>query len=645
MKKLFVFIGAEVRYKMLSVAFLLLGLVFVNFANANTLDPVRQKLADEPQDRTLTVDIGGKYYCYTPTFTSSEGYLLLDISSCGTKAASISRYDVFQRVAFKVNSTWLCLTAPDNVTGYEGRKTSTWDYVLLRPCVINDPNQRWIIKDNSLYTHDGKYRVQDKKAYAVISDGNVYASHTLNSRMDQWKRTIAKPVTIAIKTHLSWSLDSKSYYIGEYTSYSTDNSPWLYYNTQDGRIFSYLPSNGRQKCLATSQLPTQKWNWSSWVLCDDFSNLDYTYWDLFAFANGVGAIRDKNGNLLRVTRYGPNWGLAYTAAPSYLESDTTNSPTSEFRMSEEIDKWLRYVYGNMGDNLAYCPAPGTIKAESPSRVKRQLPPDFQLTDAWITRLFTIATAAVSQATPSVGLCGVCLLHTHEMLAELMRYGYGNPPTSGHFFDVVQHTDPFVTFIQRFPDLASRLEGATRFVDYPLARGEDRWSRRRRLIYAMNQAFSPQNVWSVTPVARNEADMRSLYDTIMSSPVGSLWTISMVYTRPERGNLVGHSQPMIRTQQGLVMIPTNVPTYNLRYFRAMLAPVTTSDQFLTRLNDEGTRDVIMTFAFRVSQTYEGSYDRFISVSNCTGEGEGSRGSATFPRIDVINQCLSGRCAIQ
>ncbi|WP_158654750.1 MULTISPECIES: DUF1561 family protein [unclassified Helicobacter] len=630
------------KYRALFTILALIGLILMNCTDAKGSDPMMQKLADSPHDRTLTVDVGGKYYCYTPTFDSSEGYLLLDISTCGTRAASISRYDVFQRVAFKVNSTWLCLTAPDSVTGYEGKKTSSWGYIVLRPCVINDPNQRWIIKDNAFYTYDGKYRVQDKKAYAVISDNNIYANHTLNFRMDQWKKTIAKPVTIAIKTHLWWSLDTQAYYMGEYTS-SASHFPWLYYNTQDGRIFSYLPSNGRQKCLATSQLKSQQWNWSSWVLCDDFSDLDYTHWDLFAFANGTGAIRDKNGNLLRVTRYGPNWGLAYTVSPNYLESDTARSPTSEFSMSGDVDKWLRYAYGNMGDNLTYCPAPGVAKAEEHSRIKRQLPPDFQLTDEWINRLYTIATTAITRTAPSVGLCGTCLLHTHEMLAELMRYGYGNPPALGHFFNIVQHTNPFITFTQRFPDLAARLEDTRNFLDYPLTPGEDRWVRRRRLIYAINQAFSPQSNWSVTQIARSEGSIRSLYDTIANSPVGSLWTISMVYIRTGQTNVIGHSQPIIRTQQGLVLVPTNVPTYTLEYFRTQLSPVTSSNQFLRRLADD--RTILAAFAFRVSDSQQGSYDRFISVNNCTGEGEGNRGSATFPRINAINQCLSGRCAIQ
>ncbi|KEG19321.1 hypothetical protein H710_01103 [Bartonella bacilliformis Ver097] len=56
-----------------------------------------------------------------------------------------ARYDLFQRVAWNVNDTWLCMTAPNSVTGLDGKATSEWGYLLLRPCVINNPNQQWVL--------------------------------------------------------------------------------------------------------------------------------------------------------------------------------------------------------------------------------------------------------------------------------------------------------------------------------------------------------------------------------------------------------------------------------------------------------------------------------------------------------------------
>lgn len=627
------------------VMLVILSLFSVNLQAQNAVSD-DQRLTDEPRDRPVTVDIGGKYYCYTPIF-DGESYISLTSWACGTRSAPIARYDVFQRIALEVNSKWLCITAPDGVTGYVSRKVTNWGYVVLRPCAINEPNQRWIIKDNAFYTYDGKYRIQDYKTYAVISDGNSYSSHTLDFRMNQWVNTVAWPANINIKTNLVWLFNrgpsAQNYYIGPYRSYP--NKPLqLYYNAQDGRIFYYAPKDGSETCMATTQLRNQSWNWVKWVDCGDYSDFDYTRWELFAFTNGKGALRDKNGNVLRTARYGPSWGVAYTVAPYYLNSDTNYSPTSEFSMSDDVDRWIRYANGNMGDTLEYCPAPGY---PAHVRTKRQLPPSFQISDAWINRFYAIATSAVSGTSPGVGLCGVCMLHTSEIVAELMRYPYGNPPTSttGQFFNIGPRMNPFDSFTQRFPDLAQRIEGVQNFVEYPLYVDENRWTRRRRLIYAMYYAFFPQYNLSPTSVAMDVAGLRQLFDTIMDSPPGSIWIISMVYMSGE--SVIGHSQPALRLDNGITMIPTNAPRWNIQYYRSQLTPSNTPEEFIQTLYGGGRRTQILSaFGIRVDGQYHNSYNRFISTNNCTGGGvDGSRGSGRYPTIDRINQCLSGRCAIQ
>ena len=51
-------------------------------------------------------------------FQAEEGYVYLD--SCSK--AKPARYDVFYRVSWNVNNTWLCMTAPDGVM--KGTKSS-----------------------------------------------------------------------------------------------------------------------------------------------------------------------------------------------------------------------------------------------------------------------------------------------------------------------------------------------------------------------------------------------------------------------------------------------------------------------------------------------------------------------------------------
>ncbi|EMG13522.1 hypothetical protein LEP1GSC151_0207 [Leptospira interrogans serovar Grippotyphosa str. LT2186] len=122
-----------------------------------------------------------------------------------------------------------------------------------------------------------------------------------------------------------------------------------------------------------------------------------------------GMITDYKGNALRVTRYGSNWGSAYTAKPSYLEKDTTNSPTSLFVVNKDLLDWTRYTASNLGKTGQYCPA-GKRENIVHRRVKRELPPDFQLTEAWIRRLYEIATSVSAESETRVsGICGPCAL--------------------------------------------------------------------------------------------------------------------------------------------------------------------------------------------------------------------------------------------
>ncbi|EQA71583.1 hypothetical protein LEP1GSC059_3019 [Leptospira noguchii serovar Panama str. CZ214] len=122
-----------------------------------------QKPTDPPKDKPIQVVTGdNKKYCYTPAF-SGKGYILL--TTCGEGGFN-ARYDVFQRISYKINDTWLCITAPETVIHAE----ENWDYITLTPCTINDPYQRWIVKDNAFWTAKSNYRLKHYKWYGYISE-------------------------------------------------------------------------------------------------------------------------------------------------------------------------------------------------------------------------------------------------------------------------------------------------------------------------------------------------------------------------------------------------------------------------------------------------------------------------------------------
>lgn len=104
---------------------------------------ISQKLTDKPIDTAIKIKTSdGQTYCYAPIFSNGEGYVYVD--DCSSVRVKPARYDVFQRISYKINDNWLCLSAPTSIT--QSGSSENWDYVVLRPCVINDANQRWVIK-------------------------------------------------------------------------------------------------------------------------------------------------------------------------------------------------------------------------------------------------------------------------------------------------------------------------------------------------------------------------------------------------------------------------------------------------------------------------------------------------------------------
>ncbi|EMN73188.1 hypothetical protein LEP1GSC100_1896, partial [Leptospira interrogans serovar Bataviae str. UI 08561] len=75
---------------------------------------VIQKPTDPPKDKPIKVIVsdGGKF-CYGPNFSGGESYIIIE--QCWQMHVMNARYDVFQRISYNINNTWLCITAPEKV--------------------------------------------------------------------------------------------------------------------------------------------------------------------------------------------------------------------------------------------------------------------------------------------------------------------------------------------------------------------------------------------------------------------------------------------------------------------------------------------------------------------------------------------------
>ncbi|EYS92007.1 hypothetical protein X471_00291 [Bartonella bacilliformis str. Heidi Mejia] len=612
-----------------------------------------QKHPDNPKDQAIRVKVHtNAHYCYAPAFVNGEGYVYIDY--CSSSSALFARYDVFQRVAWNVDGVWLCMTAPGSVTGIGRKSTANWDYIVLRPCVINDPNQRWTIKNNAFYTADEKFRVKDYKWYAYISKNkDDYYDHTLIT-MEDWIKTVATPVNINLKMFLGWKFVHSSgfstYYISDDGSKSDVFD--LYYNPENGHIARYFPSSGVMSCMASQQSPNDDWNWVNWKFCKDTTTAqqDIGSWNIAVLAGREGALTDYQGNFLRVTQYGFSWGQPYTAKPSYLEQDTTNSPQSNFLFTYDMERWNRYVNGNLGDTLAYCPAPGNkenVVHATKTRVKRSLPPSFVLTEEWKKRLWEIAKSTSSTGREAIAACGVCMLHTLQMLAELQEDHLRGPRHNGegYFFNTQEGVSPFISFRQRFPVLAARLEATISHGTTPLRVGESTLTRTTRTTRAAASILLPRYEWRPSFMARTPEEMRSQLQNLLRAPEGTLWYIVIIRSTMDGSGMIGHAQPILRTHEGLVLISTNIASMSFDEFRSYLNPTRDPEILLSEFSLRGNRRLYSLVTFQMAQLDEIPLNLYISQDNCTGEGDHRRGTRGLPRTSLINQCGSGRCAIQ
>ena len=640
----------------------------------------KQTLAQTPRDtpiRVLTQD--SRSLCYSPTFSGGTSYIAL--SSC--QGAMQARYDVFSRLAYYINDTWLCITAPDSVVERKRDK----DYVHLSPCAINLPSQQWQLKDNRFYSLDGIYSIQDDGSYlyaAHIFAGGLY-THKLESSMQKWASTIATPANLTIQSAISWSLSyaqgQERYFLAN--NQSQKNTAFLYYNLLSGHIASYDESSGRLYCMY-SNTGKQSWDWVVWGLCTDAAppKENRAFFKPIPIDDRHFAFLDKDGNILRLTRYGIHWGVPYVASKEYASSDVQNSPTSAFELDHTTQEWLRFISANIGENLHTCPAPGhkhtsqkrilqaspqsppslllrllaILPIQSARRHNEQnlflqqplmqnspaLPSYFSLNEAWIARLWHINISA-DYSGASSGICGTCLLQAYQAIAELLEAHAHPRGSGGYFFDTGAGVNPFASFYARNSLLHDTLQDILAYYDSPASSHIEWFHRGTSRALASSISMLPQYEWSVLGQSVEESGIHALAQRVLERPVGSVFLFAMVRLNAGRG--IGHAVAALRLSSGVVIIPANAPNLSLESFRARVQAVQTPADMIERITRFGSRylELIGLGVLEVSRAHRNPFESIVSLHNCSGEGEDRRGNALLPLPELLNECISGRCA--
>ena len=605
------------------------------------------KKAHTPKDTPIKVHTSVDTFCYTPKPTSSGIYLQLNL--CSDDASQKARYDVFSRLAYKLNGSWFCITAPDSVS--KGRASK--DYALLTPCAINNRAQQWILKDMHFYNAQQTYMLKDDGSYiyaAKLRDTSL-PRHTLSDDMQSWIDTIAQPGSLSIETFIAWDLPSKfgneRYFLAG--NHSSKNTTPIYYNLQSGHIALFNAPNARLDCAYADDNGAQ-WEWIWWAKCSDETppKLNKAYWKLIPTKANEVALLNFQNNPLRLTRYGASWGAPYIVTPEYMQGDVGSSAISSFALSNDALEWLRFINANAGENLSTCPAPSNSpNPPKKTRHKRSpkptpLPSNFRFSSEWRDRFLAIITTTDSSMS-AAGICGVCLLQSFQIVAEILENPSSPRRSGGYFFDTQYGANPFVSFGLRhsllYESLHDILGWFRLYVRREFVTPEFISLSSNNTAVASAISLLPQYDWNIPILGLNPEQNNRVADYVLRSPGGSVFILLMDLITPD-GRRGSHAMVAIRTNDGTRIIPTNI-LLSQEEFAAYTIPVYTRQDFLARLV-EGGYTLERLAALQASAYHTLPFASVVSAGDCSGDGAGRRGSGGALRAEGVNQCASGRC---
>lgn len=267
--------------------------------------------------------------------------------------------------------------------------------------------------------------------------------------------------------------------------------------------------------------------------------------------------------------------------------------------------------------------------------------DFSL-ETWLSRLAQIASSTDGSLFHQ-GVCGTCLLHSYEIVAEILFYGNTPPMQGGYFFDTAPNVNPFVSFRARHSLLYDTLDDIAEYYVLPAEEVSERFANSVRLSYASAISLLPQFDWRFVGYGVEPDDVARLLETVLASRVGTLYVVSMIYYQADRG-LGQHGVVLVRTSGGVRVLATNIINATPQEI-ANIARLNTDFYELTNTlastMGAGTQIAALGLV-EVSGRYALPFASALSFSDCSGEGEGMRGNARVPTASTLNQCASGRC---
>lgn len=606
---------------------LILILFYLSTIFANS---VPQTPANTIQDKHLIIKAhDNKTFCLAPRQVHDR--VIIGMLDC--KQAVDTRYDLYKRLAFKYKDNWLCASLSDRFKSGQTKQ----DFFELKPCVLNDKSQWFSITDT--FSLPAYIDVEVKESeYNLLATKNKNANKITidNSEMKQWLQAVPPPINYALKTSIYFRSKSNNklelFYI---TKNGASKTPFnFYYDITSGKIALFNPGNGTFECLETN-LSNQDASFLKFSKCNFYGFENRFYWNLNLFENSY--ILDINKNILDVSR-GSELGKLFISDINYYKTHLSPSVLLDGKLSFDFSVYeLRnFNARNLGLFSSHCGAERRTKREVISNSLANFDP---LQANWKARLLSIARTTDS-STDASGICGICMLHTYEIVSLLTQV-YPHSPilnysSTGYLFDYMDNVSPFTTFARRNPAMYNLMGEALELWGQQLALGEGLYSRGIRAIWALTSSILPRQEWSLSTITTQD-NLRAQLRGILHSPAGSLYIALM-----SLDNGIAHAVPIIITNNGAVVIPTNAQNISEEDFESFIAPTHDEHTLLRNLSANNRYNIQAISLIGLAGNRDNIFEEYLNQFDCTGGGDFRRGNGHILNPNHADTCDNDRC---
>lgn len=604
---------------------------------------VIQKRANIIQDSKLLVQTHGeKPRCLTPI--PFDGDIFLKVQEC--KDASIARYDVFKRIAFRYKNEWLCLSLRDGLTKGIGDK----DHIVLRPCVLNDDTQWFDIKDDGIflskYPNIKLFEFKNLILASKVNFGNRVK--VFKPVMKEWLEALAPPVNYDIKTPIAFNTvnfqtrNPETFFLNP--NGASKKQFDFFYDPTKGYLKTYNTKNARFACLI-SNLNNKTNSFISWTNCPQINFTPST--DPYAWNFDISSdsfILDANGNILDVARGSEFGKLFIVTKQEFIKQGLHTSDFSGiFIFNKYFDSLRNFIARNISFQNDTCGKEKRIKRDLTSGSIANFDP---AQGGWRKKFFDISTSTDSVNNFN-GICGYCLLQSYEIVAlltEIFPRVQEAPTTNvGYFFNYAINTNPLISFAMRTPSLSNLLTSAFNYWGNSFYPNEPLYLRASRAVESATRIVLPRRTWSMSMPVFTQDLMREEIQRIINSTPGSIFIALLNTSRTSAFD--GHAMPIIRTNQGVIVIPTNISNPSFTDYASFITPVTSINEVLNRLTTNHSYTITGMSFLQMGGPIEDTLSTLLSQNNCSGEGNnGRRGNGLNLNPRNANSCGENRCSL-